>query len=85
MSYPETMPAYLGLYVDSHGRLWMQEFSFPARETSWWSIFGPDGQLAARVEMPVKFRPLFPVGDDVGGVMTDELGVEYVVVYALNR
>jgi hypothetical protein len=48
-------------------------------------VFDPDGRWLGEVEMPSRFYP-WDFGEDwLLGVETDDLGVEYVVLYSLNK
>jgi hypothetical protein len=60
--------------------------SHPPRQTgSAWAVYAPDGGYCCTVGMPSRFSPT-DIGDDyVIGVFTDELGVESVRSYGLNK
>jgi len=85
MDVPETRPAYGRLLVDSEGDLWVSEHtSFPA-EPIVWRVFDPQGRLLGSVRVPARFH-LHQVGDDwAAGVWRDDLGVEYVRLYGVEK
>jgi len=85
MPSPETMPFYLSAKVDDAGNLWVQEFG-PARNAAVdWSVFDPEGRYLGTVTVPDRFR-VEHIGDDfVLGVGRDEMDVERVEMYALEK
>lgn len=85
LSFPERMPAYASIQVDGEGNLWVEEFRYPSGDEADWSIFDPQGRLAATIRTPVAFRPHLIDGGSVLGVSRDALNVEYVEVYELIR
>ena len=50
-----------------------------------WLVFGPEGELRATLRTPTGFRPHLVRGDTLLGVYTDELGVESVRAYRMER
>lgn len=82
---PERHPAYGSLFVDRLGWLWVEETRLSEDAPHRWTILDPAGRVAAAVDLPPRFR-LEDVGADyVLGRWVDELGVNYVRMYALNR
>lgn len=85
MALPEVFPPYDHFVADSEGALWVGDYAAPDDEKSFWTVFSPEGQLLARVEIDSALR-LFDVGSDyVLGVRTDDLGVERVELFHLTR
>jgi hypothetical protein len=85
--YPETKAAYSGLLVDPSGNVWLRTGRhFPPEGPSpEWTVFSVDGAWLGSLEMPEGFDPL-EVGEDyLLGVWRDELDVESVRVYGLER
>ena len=81
---PEFRPAYSALTTDRTGNLWMRETALPG-EPNGWTVFDPDGGMLGPIELPAGFEPL-RIGDDfVLGVVTDDLGVERVQLYSLEK
>ena len=84
---PETYPAYAAAMSDLADHLWVREFSLPGEEPGnpVWTVFDPDGQVLGYVETPAGLQ-IFEIGEDyILGHATDDLGVEYVQVWSLER
>ncbi len=85
MDVPSSRPAYGRLLVDADGSLWAAEQTRYPTTPRMWQVFSPDGRLLGAVVMPERFR-LFQVGIDwVLGVGLDEVDVEYVQLYRLEK
>ena len=58
----------------------------PCGENSWqWTVFDPEGRIQGLVETPPGLV-IFEIGEDcVLGSAEDDLGVEYVQLWALDR
>ena len=81
----ETMPAFASLVTDRLGNLWVQEYGAPGDRAAVWSVFDAQGAVIGRLTMPPRFRP-FDIGEDVVlGRRVDDLDVEYVEMYRLDR
>lgn len=80
------LPAYWHLLVDTASYLWVQLYHPPwQRGPARWLVFDPDGRLVARSEMPRRFW-VYEIGEDYAlGVFRDELDIERVRLYALER
>lgn len=81
------LPAFAGLLAGASGGLWVKRqevpWTYEGREA--WDVFDGDGVLQAQVENPSNLV-IHEVGADyVLGVVTDELGVERVRLYDLDR
>jgi hypothetical protein len=85
MPVPSTLPAFSNLEVDSEGNLWVQEYPAPAAEGTEWTVFDAEGRMLGAVSMPDRFRPMRIGGDSVLGVWKDELDVEHVRMYRLEK
>lgn len=85
MPRPATRPFYSALVVGAGGTLWVRDFAVAPETASTWTVFDADGRMLGGVAMPARFRPTH-IGDDrVLGVVQDELGVESVMLFALER
>jgi hypothetical protein len=85
MPAPDTKPAYGGMLSDATGCLWVSEWTYSPEFPSYWTIFNEGGQWLGEVEVPERFYP-WVIGEDwILGVEQDELDVEYVVLYPLER
>lgn len=86
MRMPAVMPAFSTLRLDVDGNLWVMDY-----RTDWdegdvsWTVFDADGRMIARLMMPGRFRPTHIGRDFILGVATDELDVEHVLLYPLQR
>lgn len=81
----ETFPAYASIEVDQTGRLWIEEYRRPGDEQPVWQVFDQEGVLVARVRTPVGLRILDIGRDYVLGVARDDLDVERVRLYRLEK
>jgi hypothetical protein len=82
---PETFPPLGALMADALDHLWVQDFEKLWEAPAPWSVFDPDGVLVARLTLPESFNP-FEIGPDyILGVGWDEMQVEYLRMYSLER
>lgn len=85
MPVPQTMPAYGGLMSDTSGNLWVGEWAMYPQVARTWTVFDTAGAWLGEVEMPPAFSPM-DIGDDwILGVEMDEMDVEYVSLYPLEK
>jgi hypothetical protein len=85
MALPPTRPAYGNLMVDDSGNLWAGEYArYPAAPRTW-TVFATSGELLGEVTVPDRFKVLQIGADWMLGVGRDELDVEYVRVYRIDR
>jgi hypothetical protein len=85
LELPDGYAAYSAFRVDSDGNLWVQRFGFPWEASSRWGVFSEDGAFLGHVEMPASLT-VHQIGADwVIGVATDDLDVERVGLYRLDR
>jgi hypothetical protein len=83
-AHPTTRPAFNRFLPGPDGELWVQDWTFDGAATGW-SVFGADGAWLGSVQMPARFWP-FTIGrDEILGVWRDELDVEFVRAYPLQR
>jgi hypothetical protein len=85
---PDEKPAVKDLFVDRTGHLWVLPFRPYGEVDDAWDVFDPEGRWLGRLALPVALEPdPEPVvtSDRIVGVHTDEVGVEHVVVLALDR
>lgn len=81
----DALPAFDQLVVDSDRDLWVRDFSWQDEESANWRVFAPDGRLVASVETPSRFE-VHEIGPDwMLGIWQDDLGVESVRLYPLDR
>jgi hypothetical protein len=85
MPHGETVPPYEMVMFDEAGNTWVQDFDDRVSPAGGWSVYDPSGRIIARIRMPAAVRPHHIGPDFVLGVETDELDVEHVRMYRLER
>lgn len=83
----EGFPAFRSVLADPLGHLWVEEYAPPDvdRPAPLWTVFDPDGRALGFVETPAGLS-IFEIGADyLLGRATDELGIERIQVWALER
>jgi hypothetical protein len=85
--FPETRAAYSAMKVDPTGAVWlMTGRHFPLGGPSpEWTVFSHEGVLLGSVGLPERFEPLDIGIDHVLGVWRDEMDVEFVRLYSIQR
>ncbi len=81
---PATYPPASDLTVGRDGTVWVAREKVSGDPVRDWDVFDTAGRLGARVQAPADFRILDATRDAVWGVTTDELGVPYVLRYAVE-
>lgn len=84
---PETFPAFAEATADLVGHLWVREYEIPGEggANPVWTVFDPDGRVLGFVDTPAGLD-VYEIGEDhILGLATDELGVEYIQVWSLER
>lgn len=85
MDTPPTKPAYSSLMVDALGNLWAAEYvRYPDIPTVW-TVFSANGALLGDVRVTPGFLPLQIGANWIIGVGRDELDVEYVRLYGIEK
>jgi hypothetical protein len=82
---PEASPTFAELLADARGNVWVQAYARPAADTIPWAVMAPDGRAVGALRVPRDLKLLEVGGDYVLGLRTDELGVERVEMYAVER
>jgi hypothetical protein len=83
---PETLPAFGSPFVvDVLNNLWVPDFIVPGDDPVQWSVFDEAGTYLGRIGVPARLRPMEIGIDYILGVWRDELDVETVRMYALDR
>jgi hypothetical protein len=83
--FPEEVPYFGSVLTDPTGYLWVQDYSTPFFLNRTWSVFDPSGQWLGEVQMPEGLR-VTDIGEDyVLGITMDDLGVQYIHLYGLDR
>ena len=85
MTVVEYYPAFSALQADPLGYLWVREYGLPGRDRDFWTVFEPEGRVVGFVEMPFEIE-VYEIGVDyILGGTEDELGVERVGLWPLDR
>jgi hypothetical protein len=81
----DRMPAYRRFLTDDLGCLWVEEYRRPGDDVPVWTVFDGEGTVLGRVSLPSGLY-LREVGEDyVLGVLADDLDVEYVQMFRMER
>jgi len=83
----EHFPAFSSVIADKLDHLWVEEYEPPHEERpgTRWTVFDRQGQVLGIVETPEGLM-IYEIGEDyVLGRIRDELDVEYVQVWPLER
>lgn len=92
----ERLSSFWDFIVDDAGFIWIRDYD-PATHAAAlgglfgpgpggeWSILAPDGTYLTTVSIPAELEPVAITADEVIGIRRDELDVESVRVYALER
>lgn len=83
--FPRTVPHYGFIRVDALGHLWVRDPSLPGESIPRYAVFAPGGQLLGTLALPDRAFPLEIGADYVLGRVTDEMDVESVALYPLQR
>jgi hypothetical protein len=85
MTIPETLPAFRSLKVDAMGWLWAELYEWDPTLPPKWMVFDLDGRARGTLTTP-KGLVVESIGADyILGIWIDDLGIEFVRRYALNR
>ncbi len=87
MPIVESFPAYRSLMTDALDHLWVREATLPGMErpAPLWSVFDADGRILGFIETPSGLTIQEIGADYLLGTTTDDLGVESVQLWALER
>lgn len=85
LSPPNVRPVYDELLVSRDGGVWIRHAEFREPVEFSWTIIDPDGHVAGTIRLPATLRPTDITPDFVLGVLEDDLGVERVVRFAVER
>ena len=87
MPLVESLPAFRTLLTDALDHLWVREATLPGMErpAPLWTVFDTEGRALGFVETPGDLTILEIGSDYLLGQTTDDLGVETVQVWPLDR
>ncbi len=83
----DNLPAFASMTADATGHLWVEEYEAPGEEAvaPLWSVFDPAGSLLGMIETPPGLR-IREIGEDyILAWTSNELGVEFVQLWPLER
>jgi hypothetical protein len=85
LEYPDSLPAYSNLLIDSEGLIWVQQYRVQPADPYAWRVYSSRGDHVASLQVEAGFR-IQEVGPDyVVGVAEELLGTHVVRVYPLKR
>lgn len=84
-SFPERLPPYGNFRVDDLGNLWVQDYRVGLDDPEWWTIFDSGGRAIGRLSLPPRFQVYQSGADFILGRTQDDLDVERIVLYGLER
>ena len=86
--YPDVFPAHFELETDALGNLWVQDYQSwmsEQRTERIWTVFDREGRYLGDVTVPAGLA-VYQIGEEhLVGAWTDELGVEFVHVYRIEK
>jgi hypothetical protein len=83
LELPPTVPAYASLRVDDESNVWLGEYRIDPADPQRFLVFDSDGRFITVVAMSADLRVMTIAHGQVWGRRDDDLGVEYVVGYAI--
>lgn len=82
---PATMPFYDAVLLDDESNLWVRDFEPTTINPLAWTVFDPEGRMLGTVTLPDGLE-IKQIGDDfLLGVWRDDLDVQHVRMYALQK
>lgn len=97
LSFAERLPAYRQFLISTDGFFWLEEYATVQEMSqptwSWsegplgrkWTVLSPQGRWLGTVEIPAGLSLRVVTEDRIVGVVEDELDVQYVVVFELEK
>jgi len=86
IQFPDSIPAFRSLFLDDTGDLWVREYQpTENRGPVRWRVYDRRGYPLAHVAGPERFRPTDIGRHYVLGIRKDDLDVEHVELYELER
>jgi len=87
MPVAEHLPAFAAVREDRLDHLWVYEYEAPGEETpgTLFTVFDPEGRVLGFFELPERMG-ILEIGEDyILARVRDDLGVDYVQVWPLQR
>lgn len=83
--FPDRLPVYESLMTDAEGFLWVRRYVLPWEDGEAWWVFDPSGRWLGQATLPDGLTPLDIGADYILGSTRDDLGVERVLLFGLDR
>ena len=81
----EAFPAFSRVMTDALGYLWVEDYRLPGEPAPAWTVFDPEGRVQGLMEIPPDLS-VFEIGADyILGRVSDDLGIERVQLWSLDR
>lgn len=83
----DRFPAFASMMADALDHLWVEEYEPPGEELPGviWCVFDPEGRVLGFVETPEGLE-IYDIGEDyILGRVTDEMDVEFIQLWPLER
>lgn len=84
-AFPSHMPVFQAMRHDRAGNLWLEDYRADPSASPRWTILDSSGRWLGSVTTPAGLRVLDIGADYLLGVTRDELDVEHVLLYGLDR
>ncbi len=81
----QTMPAYDAIRLDEAGNLWVEDYEPDGDGPATWTVFDPAGRMLGSLALPADLVVTQIGADFVLGTWRDELDVQHVLLYALEK
>jgi hypothetical protein len=85
MTPPEVARVFDAMEVDAVGHLWVRRTPMPGDELRQWDVLDAEGRYVARAVIPAGFRVREIGANYVLGIRRDELGVEQVALFRIQK
>lgn len=85
MTPPEVARVFDAMKVDAAGHLWVRRTPMPGEELRHWDVLDAKGRYVARALIPAGFQVREIGADYVLGSTRDELGVEQVALFRIQK
>lgn len=85
LPFPDSLPAFDALLVDTEDNLWVRAFAMSDEDMGHWSVLSSNGQWLGEVAFPPRFSPTHISADHVTGVLRDSDDRELIAIFAIQR
>jgi hypothetical protein len=85
VEYPDFKQAFEAIMADGVGTLWVMDSRESAADLERWTVYGPAGLSAVSLSVPAGLRVVNVSQDHLLAVWVDELDLEYVHSYRINK